>query len=59
MTRVSIVSFSAFNVIFVAHTFISCEIAFIIFDGTLANCNAFLSNRVGRNQRLFYSQTTS
>ena len=42
MIRVSIVSFSALNVIFVAHTFISCEIAFMIFDGTLANCNALI-----------------
>ena len=42
MTGVSIVWFSAFNVVFVAHTFICCEIAFMIFDGTLGNCNAFI-----------------
>ena len=42
MTRVSVVLFSALNVIFVAHTFISCEIEIVIFDGTLANCNSLI-----------------
>ena len=42
MTRVLIVLFSAINVIFVAHTFISCEMAIMIFDGTLVNCNVLI-----------------
>ena len=42
MIHVSIVSFSTLNIIFVAHTIISFEIPFMIFDGTLANCNALI-----------------
>ena len=53
MIRVSVVSFSALNIIFVAHTFISFETAFMIFDGTLANCNALIIQSCGTESKAF------